>query len=204
MNSTSKIKTVLLFGPPGSGKGTQGKILGTIPGYVHVACGDIFRDLKIGSRLGHVFIEYSSRGELVPDEVTVELWREYVDGLVRQQRLAPDTDVLVLDGIPRTVAQAQLMENHVEVVRLYNLVCTNRERLYLRLKRRALRENRLDDASDAVIEHRQEVYEHETAPVLEYYPAAIRQTINTDVSPVEILADILADLRTAQVFKSTV
>jgi adenylate kinase len=197
-----KIKTVLLFGPPGSGKGTQGKILGTIPGCCHVACGDIFRDLRIGSPLGHTFIEYSSRGELVPDEITVQLWREYIDGLVRQQRLTPDNDILLLDGIPRTVAQAQLMEDHVEVVRLYNLVCVNREHLFLRLKRRALHENRLDDASDAVIENRQVVYERETAPVLEYYPKEIRQTINTDASPIEILADILADLRTAKVFKT--
>jgi adenylate kinase len=197
-----KIKTVLLFGPPGSGKGTQGKILGTIPGFVHVACGDIFRELKIGSPLGHVFIEYSSRGELVPDEVTVQLWREYTDGLVARQRLDPANDVLVLDGIPRTVAQAGLMDQHVDVVRLYNLVCTNREHLFLRLKRRALRENRLDDASDTVIEHRQEVYEKETAPVLEYYPSEIRQTINTDAMPVEILGDIISDLRAAMVYKT--
>jgi adenylate kinase len=196
------IKTILLFGPPGSGKGTQGHILGSIPGLVHVACGDVFRELKIGSSLGHVFIEYSSRGELVPDETTVQLWREYIDGLVRQHRLDPENDILVLDGIPRTVEQAKLMENYIDVVRLYNLQCANKEHLFMRLKRRALHENRLDDASDSVIEHRQEVYEQETAPVLRYYPAEIVQTINTDASPIEILADILADLRSARIFKS--
>jgi adenylate kinase len=196
------IKTILLFGPPGSGKGTQGHILSSIPGLVHVACGDVFRDLKIGSSLGHVFIEYSSRGELVPDETTVQLWCEYIDGLVRQHRLDPENDILVLDGIPRTVEQARLMESYIEVVRLYNLVCANKEHLFMRLKRRALHENRLDDASDSVIEHRQEVYEQETAPVLRYYPSEIVKTINTDASPIEILADILADLRSARIFKT--
>ena len=197
-----RIKTILLFGPPGSGKGTQGHILGSIPGFVHVACGDVFRELKIGSPLGHLFIEFSSRGELVPDEVTVQLFREYIDGLIRQNRLDVENDILILDGIPRTDAQAHLLEDYIDVIRLYNLQCANKEHLFMRLKRRALHENRLDDASDAVIQHRQQVYEQETAAVLQYYPDQNTQTVNTDASPIEILADILADLRSARIFKT--
>ena len=56
-----KLRTILLFGAPGSGKGTQGKILGTIPGYYHCACGDVFRNLNADSRLGHVFLESHPR-----------------------------------------------------------------------------------------------------------------------------------------------
>ena len=59
-------RTILLFGAPGSGKGTQGKILGTIPSFFHCACGDVFRNLRIDDPLGKVFVEYSSRGLLVP------------------------------------------------------------------------------------------------------------------------------------------
>ena len=65
-----KYRTILLFGAPGSGKGTQGKILGTVPGYFHFACGDAFRNLRIEDPMGKAFIEYSSEGQLVPDETT--------------------------------------------------------------------------------------------------------------------------------------
>ena len=64
-------RTILLFGAPGAGKGTQGKILGTIPNFHHCACGEIFRNLTIDNELGRTFLEYSSRGLLVPDEPTV-------------------------------------------------------------------------------------------------------------------------------------
>ncbi|MHC4247004.1 MAG: adenylate kinase family protein, partial [Planctomycetota bacterium] len=71
-----RFKTVLLFGAPGAGKGTQGKILGQIPGFFHLACGDVFRSLDTTSDLGRQFLQYSSKGELVPDELTVEMWRQ--------------------------------------------------------------------------------------------------------------------------------
>ncbi|MEO1717767.1 MAG: nucleoside monophosphate kinase, partial [Planctomycetota bacterium] len=68
-----KYQCVLLFGAPGAGKGTQGAILGRIPGFFHLSCGEVFRSLDIHSDLGKVFYEYSSKGELVPDEVTVDI-----------------------------------------------------------------------------------------------------------------------------------
>src|SRR4051812_47363348 len=76
-----RYKTILLFGAPGSGKGTQGKILGAIPGFFHTACGDIFRSLDLQSEMGRIAWEYSSRGELVPDEFTVKLWKQYIKGM---------------------------------------------------------------------------------------------------------------------------
>src|ERR1044071_2038808 len=71
-----KFRTILLVGAPGAGKGTQGKILGSIPNFFHCACGDVFRNLRIDNELGRTFLNYSSRGELVPDEATNQLWRE--------------------------------------------------------------------------------------------------------------------------------
>ena len=68
-------RTILLFGAPGSGKGTQGKILGQIPGFFHLSCGDVFRALQPESDLGRMFLEYSSRGQLVPNDLTVKLWQ---------------------------------------------------------------------------------------------------------------------------------
>src|SRR5215212_8636684 len=106
-----RYKTILLFGAPGSGKGTQGKILGSIPGFFHTACGDIFRSLDLQSEMGRIAWEYSSRGELVPDEFTVKLWKQYIKGMELVNQFHPETEILVLDGIPRNVPQAQLLED---------------------------------------------------------------------------------------------
>jgi adenylate kinase len=188
-------RTILLFGAPGSGKGTQGQILGSVPGFVHVSCGEIFRNLSVGSPLGRVFLDYSSRGSLVPDDFTTQLWQEHINGLVGLHRFDPQSDILVLDGIPRNVSQARLMDSHIDVLRVYYLDCEDKEKMYMRLKRRALHENRLDDASDEVIKRRLSVYEEETAPVLSYYSANKIQSIDTGRTPVEVLVDILADIR---------
>lgn len=93
-----RYKTILLFGAPGSGKGTQGKILGQIPGFYHLSCGEVFRSLDIHSELGKVFYEYSSRGELVPDDVTVRMWAANINAQTILGRYKPHEDVLVLDG----------------------------------------------------------------------------------------------------------
>src|SRR3984885_14373462 len=106
-----KYRTILLFGAPGAGKGTQGKILGNIPNFFHCACGDVFRSLTTDSPLGRVFIEYSGRGELVPDEPTVELWSQFIDNCKQTGRFNPDVDTLVLDGIPRNVHQAEMLKD---------------------------------------------------------------------------------------------
>ena len=75
-----RYKTILLFGAPGSGKGTQGKIIGTIPGFLHNSTGDIFRSLDLASPVGRKFQEYAGRGQLVPDEFTISLWKQYLTG----------------------------------------------------------------------------------------------------------------------------
>jgi adenylate kinase len=190
----NRFRTVLLFGAPGSGKGTQGEILGDIPGFVHVACGEVFRNLRVGSRLGTIFLEYSSRGALVPDDFTVELWRDHIDGMISLHQFDPETDILILDGIPRNVAQARLMEQHIDVLRLYYLDCVDKELNAMRLKRRALRDNRLDDASDAVIRNRLYVYEAETAPVLSYYPEEKVMRIDSGRKPIAVLKEIIDDM----------
>ena len=91
MQSATKYRTILIFGAPGTGKGTQGKILNQIPGFVHVACGEVLRSLDLNSRLGKVFLEYSSKGEFVPDDIAIQLWRDYIDNLV-QREAVPTTE----------------------------------------------------------------------------------------------------------------
>ena len=75
-----KYKAILLFGAPGSGKGTQGKILGAVPGFFHSSTGDIFRSLDLQSEMGRIFWEYAGRGQLVPDEFTIKVWKQFIKG----------------------------------------------------------------------------------------------------------------------------
>ncbi len=186
-----RYRTLLLFGAPGSGKGTQGRVLGTIPNFFHCACGDVFRSLKADSSVGQIFLQYSSRGQLVPDGPTVQLWQHFIEGSIQAGRFSPPTDTLVLDGIPRNVTQAELLQDKIEVLALFNLRCGTPEVLVERLQRRALKENRLDDANLDVIRNRLETYERETKPVLEFYPKALRHNIDAGQSPVQVLFDIL-------------
>jgi adenylate kinase len=184
-------KSLLLFGAPGSGKGTQGKIIGTIPGFYHCACGDVFRAVDVRSEYGKAFLQYSSKGQLVPDDVSIGLWSAQIDKMVQSGQFKPDVDFLVLDGIPRNCNQAKILSAKIDVRRVFHLHCSEKAKVYDRLKRRALKENRLDDINDDVIERRQRVYEEETQPVLEYYGPNLITKVNADQWPYQVLRDIL-------------
>src|SRR5436190_567647 len=186
-----RYKTILLFGAPGSGKGTQGKILGAIPGFFHTACGDIFRSLDLSSEMGRIAWEYSSRGELVPDEFTVKLWKQYIKGMEMVNQFHPASEILVLDGIPRNVKQAELLEDTLDILKVIHLRCTDMKKMVERLRRRALKENRLDDANDKVIQHRLEVYDAETRPVLDFYPASKIIRADATMSQIRVLHEII-------------
>lgn len=184
-------KTVLLFGAPGSGKGTQGKILGTIPGFFHFACGDAFRNLRIDDPLGRIFIEYSSRGQLVPDESTIELWQKNIKACTSNGSFHPERDILVLDGIPRNPTQAEMLKGVLDVRAVFHLTCSDMNKMVERLQRRALRENRLDDANLDVIRKRLQTYEQETKPVLDYYGPTLVHNVDSTQSPMNVLRAIL-------------
>jgi len=182
---------LIFLGAPGSGKGTQGKILGTIPRFFHCACGDVFRSLDTRTALGRQFVEYSSRGELVPEELTLDLWKAQIDNLADTHTYKPDIDVLVLDGIPRNVRQAELLDQYIEVHQVFPLSCPNRDELARRMRKRALKDNRIDDASDKVIDQRIATYEAETKPILAYYPEDRITTIDATQPPVKVFFEIL-------------
>ena len=192
-----KYNTFILFGAPGSGKGTQGKTLGTIPRFYHCACGDVFRSIDTRSKVGKAFLDYSSKGKLVPDEITVELWKEAIVAAVEAHKFKPDIDILVLDGIPRNVAQAKIMEEMIDVKRVFHLSCPNRETLFYRLKKRALKDNRLDDANEAVIQRRLQIYNEDSKPVLAYYSKDRVVAIDATQPPAKVLLDILHSMNGA-------
>jgi adenylate kinase len=186
-----RYKSILLFGAPGSGKGTQGKILGSIPGFYHSATGDIFRSLDLQSEMGRLFWEYAGQGKLVPDEITIRLWRQYIQGMEMINQFHPDSDLLVLDGIPRNLRQAELLGESLDVVKVIHLICTDMNKMVERLRRRALKENRFDDASDAVIRKRLEVYERDTRPVLGFYPPEKVIRVEATMSQIRVLSKLV-------------
>jgi adenylate kinase len=186
-----KYRTILLFGAPGAGKGTQGRILGQVPSYFYCACGDVFRNLRAQSPLAKVFLEYSSRGELVPDEATVDLWRDFISRSIASGKFNPEEDTLLLDGIPRNVRQAEMLSDTLDVIAMFSLECKDFERLVERLQRRALHENRLDDANVETIRNRLKVYKKETAPVLKFYGKNLIHRIDGTQAPVKVLRDLL-------------
>ena len=191
MQAIQKFRSVLLFGPPGAGKGTQGKILGAIPGFFHLSVGDVFRSIDIGSEDGQEICKYTSVGQLCPDELTIRIWRKALDGYVALSTFKPREDLLVLDGIPRNVGQTELIRSHIDVVRIISLDCDDEEEMVKRIQRRAIRENRADDASEDIIRSRFEVYRNQTRPVLERYPESCICSVEAKGSPAEVLQNIL-------------
>lgn len=197
---SSKRPAFVILGAPGSGKGTQGKILGSIPRFFHCACGDVFRSLDTRTALGKQFVEYSSRGELVPDELTIDLWKAQMDNLADTHIYKPDIDFLILDGIPRNVRQAELLDQHVEVHQIFHLSCPNRDELARRMRKRALKDNRIDDASDKVIDQRIATYEAETKPILAYYPADRVMNLDATQPPVKVISQIIDQIVSLPVY----
>ncbi len=188
-----RLNAILIFGPPGSGKGTQGKFLSSAGNHYHLSSGDIFRGLSPDSPAGKIYHKYASKGNLVPDDVTIDIWHHFVQGLIATNRYFPDEQLLLLDGIPRTVEQAKILERYVDVKRILLLEVAHRDVLIHRLKRRALIEKRGDDKKEDVLRHRMEIYEEETFPVLEHYPDTLITRFNAEQRPLEVLRDILTE-----------
>ncbi|MEQ1748396.1 MAG: nucleoside monophosphate kinase [Prosthecobacter sp.] len=201
MSDSPRLRTLLILGAPGSGKGTQGKVLGSIPRFHHLACGDVFRSLDTRTALGQKFVEYSSRGELVPDDLTVQLWRANIKQRVDGHVFKPEIDFLVLDGIPRNVEQAKYMERDIDVLKVFHLSCPDRTELARRLRKRALKDNRFDDANESVIQQRFATYDAETKPILDYYAGDRICQIDASQPPAKVLYDIIAGVMTLDAWR---
>lgn len=186
-----RYQAVLLFGTPGAGKGTQGSLLGQVPGYFHLSTGDMFRAMDRGSELGRVFFEYSSRGDLVPDEITVDVWSRYAHALTVLNQYRPHQQLLVLDGLPRTVRQVDLIRDHVDVTCVVHLIAKDREKMVQRLRGRALKEKRFDDAKEEVVRNRLDIYDRETRPVLDRFDQGLVKNVDAVGSPGAVLKAIL-------------
>ncbi len=191
MTTRPRYRGVPLFGPPGVGKGTQGKILANIPGFFHLSVGDVFRSIDIGSPNGREVYNHISRGELVPDELSIKIWRKAVEAYVALSWFKPREDLLILDGMPRNVRQVEMIREHLEIHRVIYLKCSDEEDMIHRIRRRAIRENRIDDANEAIIRRRFDVYREVTAPVLQQYDSSVIHEVDANGSPAEVMHSIL-------------
>jgi adenylate kinase len=177
----------LVFGVPGAGKGTQGEILTKIPGFFHLSSGVIFRKLDANTEEGRIVREFSARGELAPDELTIKIFLNWLEGQRAADRFHPREQLLLLDGIPRNINQCEILEKYIDVKLLLHFICHDEEAMIDRIRRRAVLENRSDDANESVTRKRFEVYHRQTAPVLNYYKDVVRE-----VDCAEIHADVLS------------
>jgi adenylate kinase len=182
---------IALLGAPGAGKGTQGRILNGLPGFFLYGAGDAFRALDPDSPLGRRVHDPMRRGELVPDSVVIEVWSDYLRQAIDHGRYVPGRDLLVLDGLPRTVEQVDLVEQRAELLTVLHLKCDNPSRLVERLRCRALEEGRADDVDERVIRHRFDLYEAATRPVLARLSGCAVAEIDALAPPLEVLRQIL-------------
>jgi len=158
---------LVLFGPPGAGKGTQAEFIIKSFGLIHLSTGDLLRnEIAEGTRLGLEAKSYMDKGELVPDEVVI--------GMIKSKLEAEkDAKGFIFDGFPRTVDQAKaldklLNENGTPISGMLSLEVEKQE-LINRLLGRGQVSGRADDQDQSIIENRINVYNEKTLPLIEYY-----------------------------------
>jgi adenylate kinase len=157
---------ILMFGPPGSGKGTQSVTLAEKYNLLHLSTGDMLRaELAAGTEMGKKMSAIMAAGELVPDEVVIAMIAHKIDA-------TKDKKGFIFDGFPRTVEQAEALEKMLEErsmkIDLMLILDVNDAELMDRMKKRALVSGRADDADEVIINNRIDVYRAKTEPVIEY------------------------------------
>jgi len=161
---------LVLFGPPGAGKGTQATFLAKEYQLIHLSTGDILREeIAANTEIGQITRDIICRGELVPDEIVIELIRHKLDK-------NPTANGFLFDGFPRTVPQAEaldkLLVHYSRSVSAMLSLEVEKEELINRLMNRGTTSGRSDDSNRPVIENRIEVYNQKTAPLIHYYQSA--------------------------------
>lgn len=168
---------LILFGPPGSGKGTQSGNLVQKYGLIHLSTGDLLRkELLTKTPLGLEAQKFIDKGQLVPDEVVIGMIRSALDA-------NPAAKGFLFDGFPRTEAQAealdQLLKERESAINLVLFLGVDEEELIKRLVNRAKTSGRSDDADENIQRKRQEVYKNETLPVAAHY-SKTGKVVNVD------------------------
>lgn len=174
---------LILFGPPGSGKGTQAAHVVEKYGLHHISTGDLFRrEIKGKTPLGLEAVSYTSKGQLVPDSVTIGILRQEVEA-------HPDAKGFIFDGFPRTVPQAKALDTFLSEME-QSITClielrVGDEELTTRLLGRGKTSGRADDQDPAIIADRIQVYKDQTVPVALHYAQVDKAFIVDGVGSIE-------------------
>lgn len=183
-------KSILIYGPPGSGKGMISKALSLSDSAVHVSTGEIFRSIDPDSEKGEMIKSYIDKGNLLPDGLTIDIWHEFIEGKIKAKEFEKG-QYLMLDGIPRTLKQVVLLEKYIKVEYIIVLEMKDMDKLIARMKNRAKIENRLDDLDENVLKKRMNIYLQDTSKILKHYPKSIIFNFNADQKKLEVIKDVL-------------
>lgn len=193
--AATKRQAVVLVGPPGSGKGTQGRALGNLPHLVHYEMGESLRRIDESSELGRRIHAETASGRLLPDELVLQVFDEDVERLEEEGELRPEEQVLLLDGLPRTLRQAEELSRRLDLLGAIELDVDDVTELYERLQRRGLENGRIDDVSESVIEERIRQYERESRPVLDALDRESVRSVDASEGPLEVLGRVVGALQ---------
>ena len=190
--SNNTMKNIVLFGPPGAGKGTQAEVLKEKYNLVHISTGDVFRfNIKNETELGVLAKSYIDKGQLVPDEVTINMLNAEVDK-------NPGANGFIFDGFPRTEAQAEALDKLLESkdTQVSGMVAleVEDEVLVQRLLERGKTSGRADDADESVIRNRIKVYYAETAILKDYYKRSDKFYGVNGIGSIEEITGRLSDV----------
>lgn len=182
---------IVLFGPPGSGKGTQAAKLVSKYHLVHLSTGDIFRaNIKGETDLGKLAKSYMDKGQLVPDQVTIDMLRSEADKY-------QNVNGFIFDGFPRTTFQAEELDNYLTgrntSITLMLALDVNEDELKKRLLERGKDSGRPDDQNPEVIQKRIDVYNRETAPAKEFYTNQNKYRAVNGVGAIDDIFNLLSN-----------
>lgn len=180
---------LVLFGPPGAGKGTQAKFLAELFNLAHLSTGDLLREqVAAGTELGLAAKDIMSRGELVPDSIVIGM----IESKLKEKKT---TNGFIFDGFPRTASQAEaldeMLSRHNTGVSVMLSLEVDKEELIKRIMLRGQTSGRADDTDKATIENRISVYNEKTAPIIDYYSNQGKHKAIYGIGTIEEIAEKL-------------
>ena len=186
------LEVLIFLGPPGSGKGTQAQILTDNLNLNHLSVGDLLREnILNNTELGKLASNYVKSGELVPDELIIDLMDSYITNIKNKT----DNSGIILDGFPRTINQAIALENKIKQLNVSIKAVINLDIPDQKILNRLAARGREDDKPE-LIKNRLKVYRNQTEPLLEFYSKrSLLETINGDQSEADVSSAIINVLK---------